>query len=358
MERLKVLQIIPSFGVGGAEKLVLDYLTYFDKNAVEIKAISMYGNQNTLYDSLIKENGLDVVYLDKKSGIDLSMVMKIKKVIKEFNPNIIHTHMHTMKYMIPSLFNNKQVKLFHTIHNDPEKDVGKIDKIFNKIAFKYFNCTPIALTNELADKIKTFYDHNHTIVVNNGINLEKFKNIKANKREIKDKLNLPYDSFVIGHVGRFSEQKNHEFIIDIYKRFFELEENSYLILVGDGELNKFIKQKVERLGLKERVKFLGIRKDIPEMLKCMDVFLFPSLHEGFPIILIEAQAAGVRCVISDQIDKNAILSENTVNLRLDDPLDKWCKAIKDTKIKSQPVGSLKDYDIKNIVKILVEKYKS
>ncbi|WP_158553524.1 glycosyltransferase [Peribacillus saganii] len=357
MQKLKVLQIIPSFGVGGAEKLVLDYLTYFDKNEVEIKAISMYGNENTIYDSFIKENKLDVVYLDKKPGLDLSMVMKIGRIIKEFKPNIIHTHLYTVKYTLFPFIINKRARKFHTIHNEPEKDARGIDKFFNKIAFRYLNCTPIALSNELAEKVKGYYDIKNAEVVNNGINLDEFKNIEASKEEIRDKFNLPHDSFVIGHVGRFSQQKNHEFIIDIYKRFFELEKNSYLILVGDGELIAHIKQKVEKFGLKERVKFLGVRKDIPEIVKCIDVFLFPSLHEGFPITLIEAQATGVRCVISNKIDKKAILSEDTVSLGLDYPIENWCTVIKDANKKGYPVDSLNSYDIKIIVKKLERLYR-
>lgn len=358
MKKIKVLQIVPSFGVGGAEKLVLDYLTYFDREKVEIMAISMYGNQNTIYDDFIKENKLNVIYLNKKPGLDLSMVMKIKKVVKDFKPNIIHTHMYSMKYMPLSIAKNKEIKLFHTIHNEPEKDAIGVDKFINKIAFKYFSCSPIALTEELVNKVNSYYDVSSAVVLNNGINLDKFKYIKVSNEDIRDKLTLPRNSFVIGHVGRFSKQKNHEFIIDIFKEFSDLNKDAYLILVGDGELKNQIKNKVEQLGLAEQVRFLGIRRDIPEMIKCMDVFLFPSLHEGFPITLVEAQATGVRCVIASSIDTRAILSENTVSLKLNDDVVKWCEVIRDTSIKSEPSESLEDYDIRNIVNILEEMYRN
>lgn len=357
MKKIKVLQVIPSFEIGGAEKVVLDYLTYFDRNTVEIKAISMYGNHNSIYDSFIKENGLDVVYLNKKPGLDLSMVMKIKKIVKEFKPDIIHSHMNTMKYIICSVINNKKVKMFHTIHSEPEKDAGKVDKFSNKIAFKYFNCIPITLTDKLACDTNLFYGLNNSIVINNGVDIEKFRNIKDTKEDIRNRLNLTTDSFIIGHVGRFSRSKNHEFIIDIYKKFVEIEKNSYLVLVGDGELKHDIKQKVERLGLADNVKFLGVRKDIPEIVKAMDVFLFPSHYEGFPLTLIEAQSSGIRCVISNQIDKKAILSESTVSLGLNDTIEEWYKAIKNISVKGKPSGSIKDYDIINIVKILEEYYR-
>lgn len=357
MKKLKVLQIIPSFGVGGAEKIVLDYLTYFDKNKVEIKAISMYQNMDTIYDRFIKENKLDVVYLDKKPGLDLSIINKINKVINDFNPNIIHSHLYTIKYYLPAILNKKKIKIFHTIHSDPEYDGGKVDKYFNKIAFKYFNCTPIALSNELKTKVDEFYGITTTIVINNAIDFKKFSNVTKNKEEIKQSLNLPIDSFIIGHVGRFVEQKNHKFIINVFNEFSKIKENTYLILVGEGKLKKEIEDMAYSLNLSNRIKFLGVRNDIPELLKIMNVFLFPSMLEGFPLTLIEAQAAGVRCVISNKIDDNTILSKNTVCLDLNQPIADWCKALMDTKVEEIENNLFYKYDIKHIVDELEKVYR-
>ena len=357
MKKLKILHILPSFGVGGAEKLVLDYLSYFDENEVEIKAISMYGKNDTINDKFIKENKLNVLYFDKKPGLDLSMLIKIDNEIKKYKPDIIHSHMNTMKYIYLSILKNKKIKLVHTIHNEPEKDASRLDKIFNKIAFKYLKCTPVALSTELATKINTFYKVTNSKVINNGVDLEKFKNIVESKEEIRKRLSLPEKSFVIGHVGRFTKQKNHDFIVEVYKRFNEIEKNTTLLLIGEGELKKDIENKIEKLGLTNKVKFLGLRKDIPDLIKAMDVFLFPSLHEGFPITLIEAQATGVRCIISNNIDPNAILSENTISLGLDDSIDKWCKIIYDSDIVNNSYNSLDNYDIKIIIKTLIDLYK-
>ncbi|MDC3416601.1 glycosyltransferase [Aquibacillus salsiterrae] len=357
MEKLKVLQVIPSFGVGGAEKLVLDYLTYFDKEKVDIKAISMYGNKNTIYDDFIRDKGLNVVYLDKKPGVDLSMVLKMKKIIKEFKPDIIHSHMNSMKYIIYSVINNKQVKMFHTLHNEPEKDAKGLDKYFNKFSFKYLNCIPIALTDELATKVNSYYGLESAIVVNNGINLDKFKNEKEDKKHIRRSLNLPPDSFIVGHVGRFMGQKNHEFIIDVFKKVVNVKKDSLLILVGEGELKRDIEEKVIALGLSDKVKFLGLRKDIPELLKSFDAFLFPSFHEGYPITLIEAQAAGVRCVISNSIDSRCVLSNDTISVSLEATPEEWCDVIIDENIKGTPTDTIESFDIKGVVKQLEKLYR-
>lgn len=357
MKKIRVLQIIPSFGVGGAEKLVLDYLTYFNKDSVKIKAISMYGEKDTIYDHFIKENNLDVEYLDKKTGLDLSMIFKINKVVREFKPDIIHTHMYCLKYTFLSIIfnNNYNTKFFHTIHSEPEKNAKGLEKFINKIAFKYFNVTPIALTNDLAKKVNGYYNIKNSVVINNGIDIEKF--FVRNKNNLRTDLNIPNDSLVIGHIGRFVQSKNHDFIVDIFKKLNEKVNNSYLILVGDGDLKKYIENKVQKLGLEGKVIFLGIRKDIPEILNTFDVFLFPSIYEGFPITLIEAQAAGVRCVISDTIDKKVILNENTVSLSLNDDINKWCEFILNTNIKSKQVYPIQEYDIKYIVDKLDKFYR-
>lgn len=357
MKKIKVVQIIPSFGVGGAEKVVLDYLTYFNRGNIEMIAISMYENENTIYDKFIESNGIDVVYLNKKSGLDLSISIKIKKIVDEFKPDIIHSHLHSMKYVILSGIRNRNIKLFHTIHSDPKKDAGKIDKIFNKFAFKFLNCTPIALSENLAFDINKFYGVNNSFIIYNGVDIEKFKKIRLSKEEIRKILNIPENSFIIGHIGRFTYTKNHEFIINLFSRFSKINKEAYLILVGDGELKIKIEQKVEYLGLSDKVRFLGLRSDIAEILKAMDVFLFPSHYEGFPITLIEAQASNLRCVVSNGIDKSAILSEDTISVGLEEPIEKWCEVINDFSIKSSFYGDIEDYNIINILNKLEEVYK-
>lgn len=357
MEKLRVLQIIPNFGVGGAEKLVLNYLKYFNKDTVQIKAISLYPNQDTVYDKYIRENKLDVIYLDKKAGFDFSMIRKIDKVIREFKPHIIHSHLYTMKYIILPGIKNKKIKKYHTIHTEPEKESGFLNRLCNRIAFKFFNFVPIALTEEMANKVNSYYGVSNTLIFKNGIDLDNFRNIKETKEEIRNELGISKDAFVIGHVGRFIEAKNHNFLIEIFNRLLSLDSNSCLLLVGDGELRKNVEVKVKSMNLENKIKFLGIRKDINRILKAMDVFVFPSLYEGFPVTLIEAQAVGVRCVISDRIDKRTILSENTICVSLESSIDEWCRVIKNYNAKSCPTDNIDSYDIKNVVKLLEMEYR-
>ena len=356
MKKVKILHIIPSFGIGGAEKLVLDYLMYSDRENVDVRTISMYGDENTHYNKMIKDQNIFVYYLNKKPGLDLSMIIKIRKVIKEFAPDVIHSHLYTMKYLLLSIINKKPIKVFHTIHNEPQKDAKGTDKFFNQIAFKLFGVIPVGLTHELAVKCNEYYKVKTSIVVNNGVHLEKFMNVEIDSKEAKKRLGISSESFVIGHVGRFFKQKNHTFILDIFYNVLKRRKDSYLLLVGDGELRGEIERKAEELGIRSNVKFLGIRDDIPEIITAMDVFLFPSLHEGFPITLIEAQATGVKCVISSVIDKNSILSENTLSVNLEDAVEHWSEVILNPSLKNNDFRNIDDYDISKITKRLLEVY--
>jgi len=356
MKKIKILQIIPSFGIGGAEKLVLDYLTYLDKEALDVRAISLYKDENTHYNIAIKDQNLLVYYLDKKPGLDFTMIRKIKKIIDEFNPDVIHSHLYCMKYLIPSLLNKKNVKMFHTIHNEPQKDARGANKLANKLAFKICGVTPIALTDDLREEVNKYYRLNNAITVHNGICLDNFKKVRIDTYNAKKRLEIPPESFVVGHVGRFFKQKNHTLILDIFADVLKKRDDSYLLLVGDGELKSEIQNKATKLGISSNVKFLGIRDDMPEIITAMDVFLFPSLHEGFPITLIEAQATGVKCVISSVIDKNSILSENTLSVNLEDAVEHWSEVILNPSLKNNDFRNIDDYDISKITKKLIDVY--
>lgn len=356
MKKIKVLHVIPNFGVGGAEKLVIDYLLNFNPKTTEVMAVSLYPSSNSIYDMTIKENGLNTIYLDKKPGLDISVIKKLSEIIQSFKPDIVHSHLYTVKYILPTSF-GANFKWFHTIHNEPNKDAIGLDKIANKLAFKSGNCNPIALSKDLSINVRKYYGlKREVLVINNGVDVDKFSENKVDKLQLLKELNIPEDAFIIGHIGRFFEQKNHTFLIDIFNYILKRNDKAYLLLVGDGELNEKIAKKVEALGISKNVHFLGVRKDIPNLLSIMDVFLFPSLHEGFPLTLIEAQASKVRCIISNTIDEVAILSENTISVELNSDIEKWHRAITDQSLKNSKFGNINDYNIKNITDKLFNAY--
>jgi glycosyltransferase involved in cell wall biosynthesis len=191
------------------------------------------------------------------------------------------------------------------------------------IAEYYFACSTSAgewLFGKRACNQRNFF------VLKNAIETRRFVFDEEIRLQIRRDFQVE-NKFVIGHIGRFNTPKNHKYLIDIFKSVYDQNKNAVLILVGDGELRQSIQGKVENLGLENNVIFTGIRFDIPALLQSMDVLLFPSLYEGLPVTLIEAQAAGLPCVISNNIT-DAIKVTNLVDsLSLQNSADHWAKKV-------------------------------
>ena len=169
--------------------------------------------------------------------------------------------------------------------------------------------------------------------------------------------------FVIGHVGRFFPQKNHEFLIDIFNEVYKKDKNTILMLVGGGELQEKIEAKVRALGLEEAVRFVGIRSDVNYVMQGFDLFLLPSLYEGLPVTMIEAQAAGLNCIISDRVPKQCAITNNVEIISLSESVEQWAEKIlnykdgcKKTSMYDEIVS--KNFDIKKNAKWMESFYLS
>lgn len=162
-------------------------------------------------------------------------------------------------------------------------------------------------------------------IFQNAVDIAKYEPVQEIREQKRKEMNLE-NKFVIGHIGRFSEEKNHKFILDVFAEV-EKQVDAQLLLCGDGELIDEIRKYAESKGIKDKVSFLGIRKDIPEILQAVDLVLFPSLFEGLPFALVEAQAAGVPCVVSDTVSREAKLTDLMQFLSLDDDVKIWAEKI-------------------------------
>jgi glycosyltransferase involved in cell wall biosynthesis len=197
-------------------------------------------------------------------------------------------------------------------------------------------------------------------IINNAIDTEKFIFNPEVREKYRKDLGIS-GKFVIGHIGRFSPQKNHGFLIDIFSEVVKKNNDSVLLLVGDGELRGEISQKIDKLGLSKNVILTGIRSDIPQLLWSMDAFVLPSLYEGFPVVGIEAQAAGLPCFFSDQITAAAKITQNVhfINL-LYSPGDWACEIIQHTAGYVYPDTSAQlkasGFDVKEATNRLQELY--
>lgn len=235
-------------------------------------------------------------------------------------------------------------------------DGGKINIILHK-TFKFLpKIVPnIKLAPSSEAAIYTFgrkqLKQGKVKILNNAIPYQKFIFDNKIRNKMRKDLNIE-NKLVIGHIGRFNEQKNHKFLIKIFKEIKKENENAMLLLVGKGNLEDEIRRQVEQLKLNDSVMFLGVRKDIPELLMTMDMFVFPSLYEGMPNTVIEAQATGLKCIVSDTITKEANITGLVTYVSLTNDLNIWKNNIlKNYTYKREDTSKIlkqKGYDIKDV----------
>lgn len=372
----KVIHLIPTMNIGGAETMVKDYALLMNKELFEVKIISIDKNYHSANEKLLEEAGIPVIHLtelrypaDKRLNCfqkiirTLARYYDLYKIITEERPDILHAHLYLGNYLKALSLKKRGIKLFYTVHNVPDRyyDVTGKDKRKYK-AYKEIkrllrkeDLTLIALHDGMNRELRALFNTENVVTVNNGVNLDKFHKELYNRQEIRETLGINDDTLLIGHIGRFHEQKNHEFIVRVFEEIRKKNKNSHLLLIGVGELLQTVKDQIQSIGLTEHVTILHNRNDIPQLIYAMDAFLFPSKWEGFGNVLIEAQSMGVPCVISDKVPSYAVLNENVSVLALNTSVEQWADVVLHTEY-SDVSDKVKEFDMKNSVKQLERIY--
>ena len=174
---------------------------------------------------------------------------------------------------------------------------------------------------------------NEIVIVNNGIDTDRFTFNEENRQRIRKKYQISNDTLLIGHIGRFSEQKNHKFILDVFKEIKYQHPNSKLLLLGVGELQNIIEGKVQQMHLNNDVIFAGLKSNTQDFYSAFDVFLMPSIYEGLPVVGIEAQSEGLPCFFSSNISNLIKITQNAHVLPLSMGPQKWAEVILATSIE-------------------------
>ena len=363
--RTKVIEYIGRIQDGGAETIVKDYALSLEKDNFDVYVVCRdYIKESNIYKTLVKNN-IKIISMYKEFNypdrifariIGSKYVSnKLSKVLNEIKPDVIHCHLECLETLLYAKESIGNAKLLFTCHNLPEMCIGK-DRPKENEACKYFiehnNMQIIALHDDMAKEINTMFNINNTVVIKNGINFDRFKNVSKTKEEIRKNLNISKDAYVIGQVGRFAYQKNPEFTIDVFSELLKKNSNSYLLLIGRGNDEEKLRKQIYDLGIKNHVLMLVGRDDIPELLKAMDVFILPSRFEGLGIVLIEAQVAGLPCVTSDKIPEEAYQSKNITRLSLGASKEEWVKALLNPVGNISHYGNIEEYDMNKQVEKL------
>ena len=301
MSRLRVLQVLPDLSMGGAERLAVHLVRHLDPERFETGIVSFYEPAGTDLDDVLARERRHVWYLGKKRGFDPRLFVALHRVFREFRPDVVHTHTTTLRYTLPSAVFHRIRARVHTIHNMAEKEAGHWGWI-RKLAFR-LGFVPVAIANEVQRGVGRLYGIGDCPNIPNGIPLEAYTTPRVARDAWRTQEGFDPDALLFVTVGRPDPQKNHALAIEALERVCADYAGAFLLIVGSRGSPE-IQQRLERLArdhnVVDRVRFLGSRTDIPEILSAADVFMLSSDYEGNPLTVMEAMAAG-RPVVSTAV---------------------------------------------------------
>lgn len=334
-EPIRIAQIVGKWIGGGVEAVVMNYYRHLDHSKIQFDFICDDDSTNIPYDEIEKLGG-KVILIPPYQKV-FKYQRELRRVLRDGKYKIVHSHINTLSVF--PLYAAKKVGVpvriahSHSTTNKKEWKKNLLKQVLRpfsrKYATNYMCCSELAGRWLFGDKA---YDDGKVYLLNNAIDLDKFKYDKKIRDKKRKELGIKEDTIVIGHIGRFVAQKNHTFLIDIFNQFHKKEKNSILLLAGQGPLQEEIKNKVRELGLNDSVRFLGQRNDANELYQVFDVFLLPSLYEGLPVVGVEAQASGLLCFFSDDMTKETKVLDSTVFMSLSNADDEWATSILDNYI--------------------------
>lgn len=313
---IRVLNMFTIMDRGGAETMVMNYYRHIDRTKVQFDFL-VHREQRGAYDDEIERMGGRIYRMCPVYPQNFSRYKRDLRTFFRAHPEykIIHSHMSELGYFAfrEAERQGVPVRICHA-HNAPHGFDAKmiIRTYFKKRMMPYL--THLFMCGEESGKwLYGEKNKSRFIMLNNAIDAAVYSFDASKREEMRRQLGLTGE-LVIGHVGRFNPQKNHPFLLDIFTSLLKKEPDAVLLLVGGGEGMPKIQAKAQELGIAERVRFLGVRSDVADLMQTMDVFVFPSLYEGLPVTMVEAQASGLPCIISDKVPPECILTEGLVNI--------------------------------------------
>lgn len=368
MQKIKVLQFPVANSQGGITQYVLQNWKFIDKSRFQFDFATM--SKKLDFAEELEKDGCQIFYISQYAEDDEKQFNEeFRRILEQGQYDVVHLHTKQWKS-----FNIEQIakevgikKIIIHAHNtgidtlDEEKrqkeevlHYNVREKLTEDIGTDYWACSRVAADFLFGDKISP----DRIRIMNNAIDVAKFRYDKEVRRQYRKEMKIE-DKFVLGNIGRLALSKNQEFIINLFAKIYCDYENMELFIVGDGELREQLEKQCDRLGIERYVHFLGKRKDAFKLYQMMDLFLFPSNMEGLGLSLIEAQASGIKCICSDAVPKEAVITENVSVLPL--VIDEWIKCIEQLDNYSERKNMYQEirdagYDIKDQIKVIEDEY--
>ena len=370
-EPKRILHVVGAMNRGGTETMLMNLYRNIDKEKIQFDFVS-FSQEEAHYDKEIISLGGKIIRISPPSILNYKKAINdMKKVIKEYGPyEVVHAH---------TLFNsgfaikaakelNIKTRITHA-HTTLDNESTIVRKIYANYMRKSINKNSthlLACSNEAGRYLfgeKSLSNKNYAFF-SNLIDYNKVLNIDKNKvEEFKDEYSLK-DKIVIGHVGTLKQAKNQKFLIEITNYLVKENKDIRLLLVGDGSMRHDLEEIVKKYNLQEQVVFTGIREDVEVALHSMNIFAFPSIYEGLGLVLLEAQSAGLPCLVSEAIQPEADLGIGLVNkLNLSDGIEKWSQKIlsmsKEGKLEANIIAKAfegSDYSVEKCLNKLFQIY--
>lgn len=354
----KILQVVETLDCGGIETLLVSLNEFIDKN---YKFDYLLGvNRQCFYSDKVQELGAKIYYVPSRNKGLLQHIKELNNFFRNNQFDIIHYNCSSLSNILYLYFAKKygiKKRIVH-VHSVSEPNnkihffLHKFHKLFIKnLATDFLSCSMLASKWAYPNSVIKSEQHQ---IINNGINLSKFYFNKALRVEIREQLNLNDSTIVLGCIGRFIESKNQSFCIEIIKELLTIQDNFYLLLIGDGPTKELINERIIDNNLQNKVHILSATPNVSQYYQCMDYFIFPSLFEGLGMTVIEAQVSGLPCVIFDNLPVELNISENLYRMNKYSTPKDWSKLIIDIQKETKDRHSVycEDFDIKKIVREL------
>ena len=366
MKKIKVLHIVSSLKTGGVEKLLYDTYKYTDKNNYEFNFITH--NEPGMIENLLIGENISVYHLINRRKHPILSAVQFYRFLLKKRFDIIHFHgnFEVLLELIAAKLANHNNLIIHS-HNY-KRNLPFLQKIIMSITQRISaSLTKVCIGCSVAagyygfGNIKRLGNY---VTIYNGIEIEKYK-FDDNKRFLlRKKLKIENDEFVIGTIGRLTKQKNLMYLLKVIESIKSTMKLKVLI-VGEGEDYAALRKYVDDNTLNNIVMFLGIRNDVPALLSCFDLFVLTSEYEGLPIVGVEAQAAGLNCIFSNEITQEIRITKNVKFLPItQSSISEWSQNIKiemkevafENKMQRTAVKLQKDFDIKTTADKFMEVY--
>lgn len=329
---IRVLHVFNYFNQGGIENFVMNVYRNIDRSKIQFD-FAFPCNKKGYFDEEAISLGGNIYFFDSEKKSFWNYYRNLKRIIKDYGPyTAVHSHIYYFSgyvLLIAKLCGVK-IRISHSHETKKGRKQTLIRRIYEKAMRKMikWNATDWLACSDLAGK----YVFGQSIpyqVLYNGIDLDRFVYRPDTRNKIRLELGLSDNNKMILNVGRFADQKNHRFIIEIFKKIVEQSDDYQLIMIGTGPLENIIRQKCKEYGLIDRCHFLHNIQNTEDYYCAADVFLLPSLYEGMGIVCMEAQATGLQSLLSTEVPKEIAVTDVVHFLNLNDPIEKWVKQVRD-----------------------------